>query len=106
MFSEMLNMPIYIVHVSSEEALKQIELAKQRKLPEIAETCPQYLVLDESYLEKPNDEGVKYICSQPLRKKKDQNKLREAIANNIISTVKSDHSSIPLKIDKLETRDN
>src|SRR5690625_757133 len=86
MFSEMLNMPIYIVHVSSEEALKQIELAKQRNLPVIAETCPQYLVLDESYLEKPNDEGVKYICSPPLRKKKDQNKLWEGIANNIIST--------------------
>ena len=41
--AEMAGVPIYIVHLSSEDALNQVREARDRGLPAFAETCPQYL---------------------------------------------------------------
>ena len=92
--AEVADAPVYIVHVSCSEALEQVEMAKKRGNVVYGETCPHYLVLDESYLELPNFEGSKYVCSPPLRKIKDQNALWEGIAAGNISTIGSDHSSL------------
>ena len=57
------------------------------------ETCPQYLVLDESRYNLPNYEGAKYVMSPPLRTKVDQMTLKEALVNGTFQTIGSDHCS-------------
>ncbi|MGO5013729.1 dihydropyrimidinase [Niallia sp. Sow4_A1] len=92
--AEVANTPVYIVHVSCSDALQEVERAKKRGRIVYAETCPHYLVLDKSYLELPDFEGGKYVCSPPLRDKQDQNSLWEGIRKGSISTIGSDHSSL------------
>lgn len=93
--AEVLNAPIYIAHVSCEEALNEIKAAKARGVTAFAETCPQYLVLTDDYLKKENSESVKYICSPPLRTLHDQHALWGGITANALSTIGSDHASHP-----------
>src|SRR5699024_10521061 len=73
--AEIAENSIYIVHVTCADALNEVSKAKQRGVNTYAETCPHYLVLDQSYLEKPNFEGAKYVCSPPLREKWNQEVL-------------------------------
>ncbi|QQK78866.1 dihydropyrimidinase [Salicibibacter cibi] len=91
---EVANTPVYIVHVSCSDSLEQIIEAKKRGITVYGETCPHYLVLDETYLEQTDFEGAKYVCSPPLRKKEDQDSLWKGIATGNISTIGSDHSSL------------
>ncbi|WP_413378056.1 dihydropyrimidinase [Alkalihalobacillus sp. 1P02AB] len=93
--AEITEAPTYIVHISCEEALIEFIRAKERGVNAFGETCPQYLVLDEEYLKKENREAVKYICSPPLRTKKDQEVLWNKIKLGAISTIGSDHASHP-----------
>ena len=63
---------LYVVHVTCEEAVQQIAEARNQGVDIWGETCPQYLMLDQTYLEKPNFEGAKYVWSPPLRPKHHQ----------------------------------
>ena len=91
--SEIADTPLYVVHVSSGRALRLITEAKDRGLPVYAETCPQYLLLDETYYESEGFEAAKYVISPPLRSKNNQQLLWSGIANRSVSTVGSDHCS-------------
>lgn len=104
--AEAANAPIYIVHVSCADALEKVEQAKKRGVQAFAETCPHYLVLDESYLELPDFEGGKYVCSPPLREKGNQEALWKGISSGIISTVGSDHCPFLFEGQKTVGRDN
>jgi len=83
--------PLYIVHVSSELSLKYIAEAKKSGQRVYAETCPQYLLLDDSLYKGNFDETVKYVISPPLRKKADNEALWDAIKSGLIDTVGTDH---------------
>ncbi len=61
-----------------------------------AETCPQYLLLDDSVYSKPDFEGAKYVCAPPIRKKEDQDCLWKALADGDIQTVATDQCSFTL----------
>lgn len=65
------NCSLYIVHVSAGDSLKHIHLAQQSGQPIFAETCPQYLLLDESRYYGEFEQTVKYVISPPLRKPED-----------------------------------
>jgi dihydropyrimidinase len=93
--AEITKAPVYIVHISCEEALLEFVRAKERGVTAFGETCPQYLILDEGYLRKDDKEAVKYICSPPLRKKKDKEALWKYIKLGEIDTIGSDHASHP-----------
>ena len=67
--AEIAGAPVYIVHLSSEDALNQVREARDRGVPAFAETCPQYLLLSIEELERPNFEGAKYVFTPPLRAK-------------------------------------
>lgn len=98
--AEMADAPVYIVHLSSGEGLKSILEAKKRGVKVYVETCPQYLLLDDSlYGEKDSDsfEGAKYVMSPPLRKKQDQQDLWNGIISKEISTIGTDHCSFNYK---------
>src|SRR6201986_1853496 len=65
--SELIDVPIMIVHVSNREAMDELRRAQQRGLRVMGETCPQYLMLTEKDLDQLNMEGAKYVCSPPPR---------------------------------------
>lgn len=99
--AEVLDAPIYIVHVSSEAALDELKKAKQHGVKAYGETCPHYLVLSEEYLKMNIHDSVKYICSPPLRTEKDQQALWGGIKMGDISVIGSDHASHPYKNGKI-----
>ncbi|WP_042350116.1 dihydropyrimidinase [Bacillus massiliigorillae] len=84
---------LYVVHVSCAEAARKIAEARNNGINIWGETCPQYLVLDQTYLEKPNFEGAKYVWSPPLREKWNQDILWNAIKTGQLQTIGSDQCS-------------
>lgn len=88
---------LYVVHVSCAEASNKIAEARQKGYRVWGETCPQYLVLDQSYLEKPDFEGAKYVWSPPLREKWNQEALWNALKSGQLQTLGSDHCSFNFK---------
>ncbi len=89
--AELANSPLYIVHISCRDVVRQVIKARSRGLPVYAETCPQYLFLSYDYYELPEFEGAKYVMSPPLRKKDHQECLWQAIQDRTIDTIGTDH---------------
>jgi dihydropyrimidinase len=82
--------PLYIVHLSNHLGMQYIRLAKQSGLKNVfVETCPQYLLLDDSYYER--EDGLKYVLSPPLRRKDNNALLWEDIRQGDIDTIATDH---------------
>lgn len=100
------NSQLYVVHVSCAEAVEKIVEARQRGFEVYGETCPQYLVLDETYLEKPDFEGAKYVWSPPLREKWHQDVLWNALKTGQLQTLGSDQCSFDFKGQKELGRDD
>src|SRR5215467_11937578 len=73
--AEMAGAPVYIVHLSCNDALEKVREARDRGLPVYAETCPQYLYLSIESFDAPGFEGAKYVFTPPLREKWHQEKL-------------------------------
>jgi dihydropyrimidinase len=91
--SELVDVPILIVHVSGREAIEQIRWARGHGLSIFAETCPQYLFLtaedlgiDDSYL------GARCICSPPPRDKANQQRIWEGLSDGLFTVFSSDHA--------------
>jgi len=89
--SEIIDVPIMIVHVSNRETMEEIARARRRGLKIYGETCPQYLMLTEKDLEGLNMEGAKYVCSPPPRDKASQAACWEGLQQGIFSLFSSDH---------------
>ncbi|MDP8982859.1 MAG: dihydropyrimidinase [Acidobacteriota bacterium] len=89
--AEMAGAPIYIVHLSSEDALNKVREARDRGLPAFAETCPQYLLLSVEELARPNFEGAKYVFTPPLREKHHLPKLWDGLKHDHLQVVSTDH---------------
>lgn len=87
--------PLYIVHVSSALAVEEIARGRAGGVKVYGETCPQYLVLDESrYL---RDDGAKWVMAPPLREVSNQEQLWRALEVGTLQCVATDHSAWPLK---------
>lgn len=84
---------LYIVHLSCREALEAVVDAKGRGIEVYAETCPQYLLLDESYYHEKSFNSAKYVISPPLRSKENQEVLWNGLRNGSIDTIATDHCS-------------
>ncbi len=91
------DVPVVIVHLSSEDGLKEVQAARERGQKVYVETCPHYLLMEDSLYSKPDFEGAKYVCAPPLRKKQDNEALWNAIAKGDVQTVSTDHCSFTLK---------
>src|ERR1017187_8233339 len=89
--AEIAGVPVYIVHLSSEDALNQVREARDRGLPAFAETCPQYLLLSLEDVEDKGWEGAKYVFTPPLREKRHQPKLWDGLKNDHLQVVSTDH---------------
>ena len=83
--------PLYIVHLTNALGLEFIMSARRRGQKNLyAETCPQYLLLDESLYDLPGTEGLKYLMCPPLRGAADRAALWQGLASDI-NTVATDH---------------
>ena len=78
-----------------------IAQARKRGQKVYVETCPQYLLMDDSLYELPGFESAKYVCAPPLRKKEDQDCLWKGLADGTIQTVSTDHCSFTTEQKKL-----
>jgi dihydropyrimidinase len=83
--------PLYVVHVSCDEAIEPIARARTNDWHAWGETCTQYLFIDETALDQPNFEGAKYVYTPPPRPKKNQELLWHALATDVLSVVSTDH---------------
>ncbi|SFM09424.1 dihydropyrimidinase [Bradyrhizobium sp. NFR13] len=91
-FSELLDQPVMIFHVSTREGAAVIREARGRGVKIFAETCPQYLFLTAEDLDKPGAEGAKWMCSPPARTKDDQEALWQALSLGDLQLISSDHA--------------
>ncbi len=83
---------LYIVHLSTALGLDRITAARARGQGNIyAETCPQYLLLDESCYLQPENGGLKYVMAPPLRKTIDSQALWQGLKDGSIDVVATDH---------------
>ncbi len=90
--AEMAGAVVYVVHLSNEDALRELRHAQERGLQAIAETCTQYLVLSiEDQMPGKNWDEAKYVFTPPLREKKNQAALWRALADGSLSVVSTDH---------------
>ncbi|RZL86208.1 MAG: dihydropyrimidinase [Variovorax sp.] len=99
--SELVDVPILIVHVSGREAVEQIRWARAHGLSVFAETCPQYLFLsaedlgiDDSY------GGARCVCSPPPRDKSNQEVIWNGLNDGLFTVFSSDHA--PFRYDAPE----
>jgi dihydropyrimidinase len=95
--SEQTACKVYFVHVSAKESLELIQSAQNKGLPIYAETCPQYLLLEDSKLKGKFEDTAKYVFSPPLRKKEDNDALWKALKNKTIQTIGTDHCPLFFK---------
>lgn len=83
--------PLYIVHLTCDEALQAVYRARMEGQVVLAETCTQYLLLDDSVYDTPDFEGAAYVMSPPIRPKGHQDKLWAGISAGLIQVVATDH---------------
>ena len=86
--------PAWVVHLSTKEGLAIARRARERGQEVYLESCPQYLVLEESMYDDPD--GAKFVMSPPLRSKADQEALLEAMGAGEIDWIGTDHCSFTM----------
>ena len=94
---ELTGSRLYVVHLSSKEGLFTIKNARDRGVKIFAETCPQYLLLDEERYKEPGFEGAKYVMSPPLRTKESNAALWEGLRGGDVQVVATDHCPFDFK---------
>jgi len=82
---------LYVVHVSCQESVEPIELAREKGWDVWGETCTQYFFIDYSFLERPDFEGAKYVYTPPPRAKENHDVLWRAVENDVLSVISTDH---------------
>ncbi len=82
---------LFIVHMATDEGIELVDGARREGFDVFAETCTHYLVFTEKMLER--EDGMKWICSPPLREQAIQDHLWEGIKDGRISMVTSDDAA-------------
>ena len=92
MIADMAGVPLYIVHVSCEQAHEAIRRARQKGIRVYGEPLIQHLVLDESEYSNPNwDHAARRVMSPPFRSKEHQDGLWAGLAAGSLQVVATDH---------------
>ena len=89
--AELAHAPVYIVHVTCKDAADEIRSARDHGLHVAGETCPQYLLLSILDLKRPALEGAKFILTPPLREASHHQPLWDALLDNHLQIVSTDH---------------
>jgi dihydropyrimidinase len=89
--AELAQSPLYIVHLSTSQALDAVRRARRRGQAVAAETCPQYLFLTADAYERPGFEGAKFVMSPPLREPGHPQALWRGLKDGDLQVVATDH---------------
>lgn len=84
-----LDTPLYVVHMNTAWGVDTLQYLRQRGVPVMGETCPQYLFFTIDHLRRPD--GAKWICSPPMRTVEDNARLWEGLEQGILQTIGTDH---------------
>jgi len=95
--AEKAGAPVWIVHLSTKEGLREIVNARERGQDVLVETCPQYLTLTDAVYKDNGFEAAKFVCSPPIRSPEDTAALWDALANGEIDILSTDHCSFYFK---------
>jgi dihydropyrimidinase len=98
--AEWTKRPLFVVHVTCEDSVVEIQRARDRGLPIYGETCLQYLFLTVDELARPGFEGAKFVCSPPLREKRHQEVLYKALRQGALQGISTDHCPFNYKEQK------
>ncbi len=90
--SQLLDVPILLVHVSAAEAIEVIRNAQTKGLKIYGETCPQYLFLTADDLDEAGLDGAKFCCSPPPRDHQAQEAVWTGLRNGTFQVFSSDHA--------------
>jgi dihydropyrimidinase len=90
--SELLDVPLLIVHMSEPAAIDTLRAAQTRGLRVYGETCPQYLFLTAQDLDRQGMEGAKFCCSPPPRDAEAQQAVWAGLRNGTFQVFSSDHA--------------
>ena len=96
--SKLIDVPILVVHVSTEEAMDEIRKAQDAGLKIYGETCPQYLFLTAADMDREGMEGAKFCCSPPPRDELAQEAIWRGLSNGTFQVFSSDHA--PFRFDE------
>ncbi|MDW8445028.1 MAG: dihydropyrimidinase [Acetobacteraceae bacterium] len=102
--AELLGQPIQIFHVSCAEAAEEIARAKARGVAVWGETCPQYLTLTASDMDRPGFEGAKFVCSPAPRGADEHERIWRHIRTRTLDVVTSDHCGFSYEGDRGKAR--
>jgi dihydropyrimidinase len=89
--AELAEAPVYFVHVSSDAALRNIVEARDLGIPAFAETCPHYLLFDDSVYDNDDFDTAKFVMTPPLRTPQDQERLWRALRFDDLQNIATDH---------------
>lgn len=89
LYARRLDVPVYIFHISGQEALGAVDVARQAGTTVFAETCTHYLVHDETVFARPDP--WRFVISPPIRKSQDREALWSAVRDGRVTAVGSDH---------------
>lgn len=98
--------PLYVVHLTCEQALRQVRSARAQGLRVWAETCVQYLFFTADDLDRPGFEGARFVCSPPFRTARDQEALWGGLRDGSLSVVSTDHCPFFYETQKALGRDD
>ncbi|MFR5995592.1 MAG: dihydropyrimidinase [Oscillospiraceae bacterium] len=95
--AQAVDIPVVIVHLTNAAALAEVTAARRRGQKVYVETCPQYLVLDDSvYYNEDFSQAARYVCAPPLRKPEDCRALWAGLRKGDIQTISTDHCAFTL----------
>ena len=102
-FARAADAPVYVVHLSSAAALRQLREARAAGVRAFAETCPHYLALDESRYDASDEVDVACaVITPPLRPRSDQEALWSGLSAHDLDLVASDHVPDRRAVEKAE----
>lgn len=96
---------LYVVHVTCRDSAAAVRRARERGWPVRGETCPQYLLLDDSVYERPDFAGGAFVCAPPIRPLGNQEALWEALADGTLETIGTDHCPFTMEQKRLGEND-
>lgn len=96
--AQAVDIPVVIVHLTNAATLAEVTAARRRGQKVYVETCPQYLVLDDSvYYNEDYSRAARYVCAPPIRKAEDCRALWAGLRKGEIQTVSTDHCAFTLE---------
>jgi dihydropyrimidinase len=98
--------PMFVVHLSSEDALAEVRTARAEGLPVFAETCPVYLTLTDARYEGDPETAARYVISPPLRPGRHPDALWAGLAGGDLAVVATDHVPDRAGVEKQSWRES